>query len=109
MGEPQYQTEFLKLYEIIQIMYNTCYNKKIYAIDDTIVNKMVIRNLIIDSIQEKLHKDNYLMLSPSEISDDNTVIDKFGSIRGFHTFIYQDLLEILIQKINNFKEDLKNT
>ena len=109
MDEPQYQSECLKLYEIIQIMYNACYVKNIYAIDDINVNKMILRNLIIDSIQEKLDKHNYPMLAPYDISDNNTVIDKFGSIRGFHTFIYEDLLEILIKKINDFKEDLKKS
>ena len=109
MDEPHYQSECLKLYEIIQIMYNACYSKDIYAIDDTMVNKMVLRNLIIDSIQDKLDKHNYPMLAPHDISDNNTVIDKFGSIRGFHTFIYEDLLEILIKKINHFKEDMKKS
>ena len=47
------------------------------------------------------------MLAPHDISDNNTVIDNFGSIRGFYTFIYEDLLESLIQKINDFKEDMK--
>lgn len=107
MDEPFYQSDCLKLYEIIQIMYNACYSKNIYAIDDTIVNKMVLRNLIVDSIQEKLDKHNYPMIAPYDISNNDIVIDKFGSIRGFYTFIYQDLFEILIQKINDFKEDLK--
>ena len=107
MDEPQYQSDCLKLYEFIQIMYNACYNKKIYAIDDIMVNKMVLRNLIIDSIQDKLEKDKYPMIAPYDISNNDLVIDKFGSIRGFYTFIYQDLLEILIQKISDFKEDLK--
>lgn len=107
MNESQYQSECLKLYEIIHIMTNVCCVKNITALDDYMVNKMVLRNLIIDSIQEKLEKHNYTMLSPSDISDSNVVIDKFGSIRGFYTFIYQDLLEILIKNINDFKEDLK--
>ena len=107
MNEPQYQSECLKLYEIIHIMYNACYVKNIYAIDDINVNKIILRNLIIDSIQEKLDKHNYPMLTPNDISDNNTVIDKFGSIRGFYTFIYEDLLESLIKKINDFKEELK--
>ena len=54
MDEPLYQSECLKLYEIIHIMYNACYSKNIYAIDDINVNKMILRNLIIDSIQVKI-------------------------------------------------------
>lgn len=109
MYEPEYQSDCLKLCQIIQIMYNACYSKNIYAIDDIMVNKMVLRNLIIDSIQEKLHKHNYPMIAPYDISNNNIVIDNFGSIRGFYTFIYQDLFEILIQKINEFKEELKKS
>jgi len=90
-------------------MNNVCCVKNITAIDDYMVNKMVLRNLIIDSIQEKLNQSKYPLLSACDISNDDTVIDKFGSIRGFYTFIYEDLFDILIKKINEFKEDLKNS
>ena len=61
-----------------------------------------IVEIIIKSIQEKLKNDKMEILNEKELQDENTKIEKFGSIRGFMTFIYDDLFDIIIENINEY-------
>ena len=98
MESPYYENKSLTLKEIVNIMITSFKNRKI-EINNSNID---IVEIIIKSIQEKLKNDKMEILNEKELQDENTKIEKFGSIRGFMTFIYDDLFDIIIENINEY-------
>ena len=99
MDEPYYESNSLTLNEIVNIMMTSIKNKNLEIIDLNI--DMV--EIIIKSIQEKLKNDKMEILTKKELQNENTKIEKFGSIRGFMSFIYDDLFDIIMENIDEYR------
>ena len=99
MKEPYYESNSLTLKEIVNIMITSFKNRNI-EINNSNID---IVEIIIQSIQEKLKNDKMEILTEKDLQDENTKIIKFGSIRGFMTFIYDDLFEIIMENMKNAK------
>ena len=99
MDEPYYESNSLTLKEIVNIMMTSIKNKNLEIIDLNI--DMV--EIIIKSIQEKLKNDKMEILTKKELQNENTKIEKFGSIRGFMSFIYDDLFDIIMENIDEYR------
>ena len=95
MEEPDYQSNLLTLKEIINIIISSLKNRNIELNDPNID----IVEIIIHCIQEKLKNDKMEILTNKELQDENTKIEKFGSLRGFMTFIYDDLFNNVVKNI----------
>tara|TARA_B100000925_G_C21846801_1_gene404034 strand:- start:329 stop:622 length:294 start_codon:yes stop_codon:yes gene_type:complete len=95
MEEPYYQSNLLTLKEIINIIISSLKNRNIEINDPNID----IVEIIIHCIQEKLKNDKMEILTNKELQDENTKIEKFGSLRGFMTFIYDDLFNSVVKNI----------
>ena len=99
MDEPYYESNSLTLKEIVNIMMTSIKNRNLETIDLNI--NMV--EIIIKSIQEKLKNDKMEILTKKELQNENTKIEKFGSARGFMTFIYDDLFDIIMENIDEYR------
>ena len=99
MDEPYYESNSLTLKEIVNIMMTSIKNRNLETIDLNI--NMV--EIIIKSIQEKLKNDKMEILTKKELQNENTKIEKFGSIRGFMSFIYDDLFDIIMENIDEYR------
>ena len=95
MEEPYYENNSLTLKEIINIIISSLKNRNIEINDPNID----IVEIIIHCIQEKLKNDKMEILTNKELQDENTKIEKFGSLRGFMTFIYDDLFNNIVKNI----------
>ena len=104
MEEPYYENNSLTLKEIVNIMITSFKNRNI-EINNSNIDMVEI---IIQSIQEKLKNDKMEILTEKELQDENTKIEKFGSIRGFMTFIYDDLFDIIVENIYEYTKTNKN-
>ena len=101
MDEPYYESNSLTLKEIVNIMMTSIKNLCNLETIDLNINMVEI---IIKSIQEKLKNDKMEILTKNDISDnENTKIEKFGSIRGFMSFIYDDLFDIIMENIDEYR------
>ncbi len=104
MEEPYYENNSITLKEIVNIMITSFKNRNI-EINNSNIDMVEI---IIQSIQEKLKNDKMEILTKKELQDENTKIEKFGSIRGFMTFIYDDLFDIIVENIYEYTKTNKN-
>ncbi len=105
MDEPYYESNSLTLKEIINIIITSCKNKNI-EINNSNNDIVDIVDIIINSIQEKLKSDDMDILTDKELLDENTKVEKFGSIRGFMTFVYDDLFEIVVKNIYKMNDTI---
>ena len=99
MDEPYYESNSLTLKEIVNIMMTSIKNRNL----ETFNLNIDMVEIIIKSIQEKLKNDKMEILTKKELQNENTKIEKFGSIRGFMTFIYDDLFDIIIENIDEYR------